>query len=461
MEPYQPKIQRKRIQALGETLTFKLSRLFRTLTQNRDQNMSYQDLIQELAEAMKSSFSLLKGCSLRVTPQSVHLVEKRIFIEHSMLESVQHLAGLFRRAEIGGLSFAPNFVEETDLPKNLIALANVLVKENAQGAGAVSEALAGYDCYKVTPLEPLEEETFPSTMIDERHAAKYALRNALKLMYFLEQLNESVVHEMDAQMDAAYRVILNLIRVNESYPRFIRGLLNVDIPREGIRIQFYTAILLLTVFRQLRLSRQIQLDLVVNSLYHYIGESPSSLTKPDGSGNLALRHLLHSEYIGRGFYYRVNFAYYTPRNDHPRMLLPINRFVKTVAAFVRNWRGDPSIAKTAQECVIEAMNSDLDESEKAGMLLLAKALGLAPEGSLLVHQKKDLVHVADFEDSPSWVLSLDQVRTKDEPLKRREPLHFEMSTETDRKAAMRKLSLVKTDEPGPNFTNRLFANRVF
>ncbi len=453
-----------RIQALGQRLTFQLSKLFRNLT-GGSKNLvgSYDDLTRELREVIETSFKELKGCSLRVTRQSVHMVERRIFIEKSMLEPVQHLASLFERIGIGGISFTANFVEETDLPKNLIALANVMVREPVNGVAEVQEALSGYDCYKITALDSLEEETFPSTMIDERHAAQYAMRNALKLIYFLEQMNEAVVQDISHPMDAAYRVVLNLIRVNERYPRYIRGLLNIDLPFKALRIQFYTAVLLLTVFRQLRLSRHIQLDLVVNSLYHFIGNEGGPLRKADDT-NLALGQLFHTTNITRGFYYRVNFAYYVPRNDNPVMLLPITRFLKTVAAFAKQWRGTPGLGQTAQETVaamITAANEDknMEDTERQCLILIAKSLGLAPEGTLTVYERERALYVTRFEDRPTWSLQLEPVRLDDQT--RGERTFLEMGSETDRKAALRKLSLVKNRDDATHFTKLLFPEAVF
>lgn len=455
----------KRIQALGQRLTFQLSKLFRNLT-GGSKNMvgSYDDLTSELREVIQTSFRELKGCSLRVTRQSVHIVERRIFIEKSMLEPVQHLAGLFERIDIGGISFSANFVEETDLPKNLIALANVMVREPVSGVVEVQDALSGYDCYKITALDTLEEETFPSTMIDERHAAQYAMRNALKLIYFLEQMNEAVNQDVNHPMDAAYRVILNLIRVNERYPRYIRGLLNIDLPMKDLRIQFYTAILLLTVFRQLRLSRQIQLDLVVNSLYHFIGTEKAQPLRSSGDTNLALRQLFHTTNITRGFYYRVNFAYYVPRNDNPVMLLPITRFLKTVAAFAKNQRSEPGISRTAQETVsdmLKAADDDLDmaDTERQCLILIAKSLGLAPEGSLTIYEKEKAMFVTRFEDRPTWSLQLEQVPAENQG--RGERTFLEMGSETDRKAALRKTGLVVNQDGGSTFTKLLFPEAVF
>ena len=379
-----------RVQTLGRSMVTNLYQLFRSAELYEENN----DIFKRIAESMRSqieeSFRYLNSCNLKVTSHNIYISGNRIFIDFGILDSVRSLSKIFSSGRIGGMRFLEDSLDKHNLIRGLMAFRDTMVVDQRKGVEAIKKGMIDRHTPFIVPLAEDVHEVKVTGLRDELQAKKFAMRNALKLMIFLENMHESYQTGAQLQTTIIYRVTLNLIRVFEHFPSLVKGLLAIKVPNKEIEDQFYGSILLMVVLAHYRVERQVILNLVVDSLFHNICDmayKDQFLTNTKAAEQGA-KKLLETRFINRNFFFRVNFAFHTPLLGKDTKALDFTQLFKTIKALIIQLKAKELL----QTAIINLLKSQAEEIHKPSALIIARALGLLPPGlGVILDGKKPAV----------------------------------------------------------------------
>ena len=454
----------QRVQVMGRALLTQLSQLFRNAEIYSPNNQIFAKLLKTLSNHINEAFRVFNGCSVRVSRHSAYITDQRIYIDSGMVESVHFLADLFETAEIDGLSFFSECLEIPVLFQTMLAFRDTVMVAGARGVSAIRKGMEEKHVPYLEPLPINREQTILTGLRDKDQAEKLALKNALKLVLFLKEMEKTLMEQRLLHTNLVYRILLNLVRINKEYPQFIQALLFIDVPEPRIRINFYTTILQLVVFRRLDLEGQIQLDLIVDFLFHNYGELSLPAQAPQLSGAeiaaRGVRKLMEQKYVNRAFFHRLNCAFHMPQSEETPKGLATYRFLKTLRNFVALWRGQKTEPLTSQQCLHRLIRTVRDPMAKASLAITAECLGIAPIGAFLLLDKKAPVFVTEFEEGEhGWFVGLETVVERSSA--RPERFRWELRDDTEKLAYLNRLQLVSPAPPQPSVMSSVFKKRAY
>ena len=164
------------------------------------------------------------------------------------------------------------------------------------------------------PLPINRQQTILTGLRDETQAEKLTVKNAVKFIFFLRNMERTIMDQRGLQTNVIYRILLNMVRINDQYPHYISSLLHQPVSFPRIRVNFYSVILSLILFRKLKLDRQLQLDVLVDFLFQNYGELslPASYKggTPASLAERGARKLLEEKFFNRSVFQRILFSYH-------------------------------------------------------------------------------------------------------------------------------------------------------
>jgi len=386
----------KRIQLQGRSILSHVQQMFRNADLFEHNNQVFINISKTLSRYLHASFQLISGCSLRIQSHQVFLEDSRVFVDAGMLEGVRFLSEFFDAAEIGGIQFHEECFDPAVLLKALFSLRSVVLDDKARGKSAVEKGLARLHMPYISPLPFTREENTMTGLRDEENAKKFALRNIAKLIMFLEDFQESIDTQDDIRLNVAYRVLMNLIRVNESYPDLLMALCRHDLEEPTLNQIFHRTILVMAIGGYLDLPRQIQTDLSITALFGSLGVQTVPPSMRYGEQNEAqrislpergARQLLQTRFVNRSLYFRLVSAFQTPAVNHPKCkrVLPLARLMRTVDCFVTHWKSSRALP---QMVLMHLFQSNDPAIDKSFLMILAKTLTFLPPGTLMIMDRR-------------------------------------------------------------------------
>lgn len=453
----------QRMQVMGRSLLTLISQFFRSIEIYETNNQIFAKLIKNLNNNLHESFRSLNGCTIRVSRHNAYVSDQRIYIDAGMVESVQFLSRLFESADIDGFTFMEDCLDPDVLFKTLLAFRKVIIDDGAKGVEAIAEALIAMGWPNLEPLPINREQTVLTGLRDETQAEKLTVKNAVKLVFFLKSMERALMDQRNLQTNVVYRILLNMIRINDQYPHYIAALLHQPIPERRIRVNFYSTILLLILFRQVKLDRQLQLDMLVDFLFHNCGELSLPATYKGGSAaelaDRGARKLLENKYFFRALFQRVVYAYHGGHPEENATLPPLHRFLLTVRQFVATWK-DEKRPQSAPQALHQMMQSEDSSIDKTALILISEVLGLVSVGSFLLLDRDTPVMVSSFDrKGSSWVIGLEAIQRSGAARPKR--YRWVLKDRAEKEAYMERLAMVppNLDVPGPMRT--LFKRKTF
>lgn len=451
-----------RISVLGRSVLSHLQQVLRNAEVFESNNQIFVRLAKTMSSYIRECFELLGGCTLRIDSYQVFLEDTRVYIDAGMVESVNFLSSFFRSAGIGGLFFHEECLDPNNLLKSIFVFRETVLDSQARGVDAIKRGLEDRHCPFLLPVPWNQSESTMTGIRDETNARKFAFRNAAKLMMFLEDMHRAVENQETIRVAIAYRVLLNLIRVNENYPHVIMALMQARGHDPVISRLFVGVILVLATSKRLRLNRQVQLDLAVASLFHLVGYQslPKGIRESDkikeylpSVPSRGARKILETRFVNRSLFLRLVVAFQVPSASLPNsrvdQMLPLSRLVSTVDFLVRAWK-DPLNKKHTLFDVLEGMfQTQAPEIDKGFLLILAITLGKAPPATMVVLDREQAALIVQMEETGKEKLHLETIpKSPTDPVKR---LNWELDDENLARAYLDRLAVVPpgVDQPNP------------
>lgn len=453
--------QQERIQVLGRSVLSHMQQVFRNADLFDANNQIFVRLAQTLSNYIKEAYRLVGGCGLHVTSHQVFLEDSRVFIDSGLIESANFLSGFFGDAEIGGVVFHEECWDPKVLIKTLFAFRSAILDDKARGEQAIAQGLIRRHCPYITAIKLSRVETTMTGIRDEENARRFALRNAAKLAMFISDMDDCIQNQEAVRANHGYRVLLNLIRVNEQYPDILKSILACPPKGATQGRTFYGVILTLVVCHALKLGRQAEIDFGVAALFQCLGELiiPPHIRASDRLNDYrdelpdrALGWLLDTRFVNRSLYFRIIFAYQVPRrrNLQEETPLPAARMLRAINYIVEGWKlHDPPIP--LHRCVHGLLASDDATVDKAIVLVVAKALGSIPASTLLCVDHKTLTVVADNEAAKMRLISIPESRAQS--IKKME---FDLKDPLRLEEFETRVEMVQPYSQGPNSVAPLF-----
>lgn len=261
----------QRIQVIGRAIMSHVQQLFRNADLFDANNQIFGKLSTTLSNYVEESFKLFGACTLRINAHQVFLEDNRVFVDAGMIESVNFLTQIFNNGEISGFSFHQECTVPDTLLKSLFAFREALINDKAKGVDAIVKGLTRRHVPYLSPLPQMENPTTMTGIRDLENAKKFCLRNAAKIILFLEEFGLSVEKEELPKMNILYRLIMNLMRIQETYPHLVTGLIHFPIKDPFQDQAFRSIVLLLTVGKTLAMDRRTQIDLCTASIFQKYG----------------------------------------------------------------------------------------------------------------------------------------------------------------------------------------------
>ncbi|PIE02142.1 MAG: hypothetical protein CSA81_08505 [Acidobacteria bacterium] len=442
----------QRVQTLGRSMVTNLYQLFRSAEIYEENNEIFRRISDSMRTQIEESYRYLNSCNLKISNHNIYVSRNRIFIDFGILESVRSLSKIFAGANVGGMNFLEDCLDIHNLIRGLLAFRDTIVLDQRKGVDAIKKGMIE----RHTPfIEPMPEDIYEvkvTGLRDVFHAKEFALKNAIKLIIFLENMHESYQTGKQAQISIIYRIILNLMRVLEHHPSIIKELMSLKVPNKAIHDQYYCALLLLSVLGHFKAKRQDMLNLVVDSLFHNMGRLTSKkFLDARQASDAGARKLLETRFINRSFFYRVNYAYHTPLNEAVQSGLEFCSLFKTIVAFVHQLKS----RELHQTAVINLLKSKSAEIHKPSVLLIAKTLGLLVPGQSVILDRKKPGLVSHWKnDKMSAEL---QVTTLDPVNKKHiEHINWDFEGEKEWLGYLKRLSIPSPTLPAPNPINVIF-----
>ncbi len=395
--------RQERIQVLGRSMLSHVQQVFRNADLFEPNNQIFVRLAQTLANYIKESYRLVGGCSIHVNAHQVFLEDSRVFIDSGLIESVNFLANLFASAEVGGIVFHEECWDPKVVIKTMFALRSTILDDKARGEAAIKKGLIRRHSPYVTVMKMSTVETTMTGIRDEENALRFTFRNAAKLALFVKEMDDRIQNQEPVRVNVSYRLLLNLIRINEQYPHFIHMLLACP-EEDRVRGRIYFGVLMvLAVCHYLKLERQTQIDFGVAALFQCLGEQqvPPSIRNSDRIEDFrdelpdrAIRWLLDSRFVNRSLYYRAVTAFQTPlRRDNPEETpLPAVRLLRAINHVVEVWKLS-SQRRPFHVCIQRLLTSNDVTVDKAFVLIIAKTFGVLPASTLVAVDEKFIATV--------------------------------------------------------------------
>ena len=437
----------QRVQTLGRSLVTNLFQLFRSAEIYEENNDIFRRIADSMRNHIEESYRYLNSCNLKISSHNVYISGHRIYIDFGLLESVSSLSKIFQNGSIGGISLLQDCLDKHNLIRGLLAFRETLVVDQRKGVDAIKKGMIERHTPFISPIKLDVHEVKVSGLRDEENARKFVLKNALKFMVFLENMHRSYETKEQIQMTIIYRIILNLIRVFELHPSLIKALLNIIPPNSAIHEQFAGALFLLVVLGDLKVSRQMTLNVVVDSLFHKISKMAdnSRFLSDKDQAIVGSKKLLETRYINRSFFFRLNFAFHTPLKGEDTQDIDFTRLFKTIQALILQLKSQELL----QTAIVNLLKSSSKEIHKPSVLLIARALGLLAPGQKAILDGKKPVVIDHWKSKESEAelnfTTLDPIN-----LGHKERINWILSGESEWIGYLNRLTIVPPTCPSPN-----------
>jgi len=456
-----------RIQVMGRSLLSHLQQLFRNADLFEQNNQIFGKLAGTMANYVAESFKMFGGCSLRINAHQVFIEDNRVFVDAGMIESVNFLTMLFTNAEIGGLAIQQECTDADILLKSLFALRETIINEKSKGAEAIKRALSRHHYPYLLPLAHYESQSTMTGIRDVENARKFALRNATKLLLYLQDFVLTVEKDEPPRMNILYRVVMNLMRINELYPNLVLGLLYFPIRDPLQRQMFQSIVLLLAVGRELKLERRTQIDLCVASAFQRYGyltiptvvrNSPRLAEYTSTVAIRGAKKILESRFINRALYLRLVTTWQMPLQANPLhgpgQVCPFVKLLRTISFLLSQWQPGQEQGALLHEATQKLLQSQDANLDKPFLLLIAHVLGFYHPGQPIYHHMGKPLVVAGAPKDLETILELCGL-IKD-PISGYERLRFNLADPAQYEAQLRQLRFVRPGERRPNSIKVLY-----
>ncbi len=454
----------QRTQVMGRSLLTLLSQIFRNAEIYKPNNQIFAKILKNLGHHINESFRAFNACAIRVSHHNAYIADHRIYIDSGMVESVHFLADLFETAEIDGISIHAECQDLTTLFRTLLSFREIVIKEGAKGPAAIHKALADKHQAFIETFPISRDQTLLTGLRTKVQAEQLAFKSALKLMLFLQEMDKTLKEQRPIQTSLLFRILLNLIRINQNYPHCVNALLFLRPPAPRTAINYYSCILLLVLFKRIGLERQTQLDLIVDFLFHNYGELSLPVAMPNQTGGdisqRGTRKLLEQSFVNRAFFYRLIFAHHTPLGaDRPKSI-PLIDFMKMVKEFLYLWKIQTSEALTAPKCLHRLLRAHTGPIEQRALMLIGQCMDITPIGSLHILDAETPVIITDVKSGKGhWHFGLETIPQPGKTLSDR--YRWELKDDMEKTAYMKRLTLPSPRQAGPNPTMTLFKRRAY
>lgn len=454
----------QRTQVMGRSLLTLLSQIFRNAEIYQPNNQIFAKILKNLGHHINESVRVFNICAIRVSHHNAYISDHRIYIDSGMVESVHFLADLFETAEIDGISLLGECQDLTTLFRTLLAFREIIVSEGAKGPAAIQKAMEDKHCAFIETFPINRDQTLLTGLRTKIQAEQLAFKSALKLLLFLKEMDKTLKEQQTIQTSLVFRILINLIRINQNYPHCVNALLYIPVPYLRTAVNYYSSILLLVLFKKIGLERQTQLDLIVDFLFHNYGELSLPIAMPNQTGDdfshRGTRKLLGQSFVNRAFFYRLLFAHYTPLGAKSGKAMPLAGFMKMVKEFVYLWKIQTKEPLTAPKCLHHLLRRYTGAIEKRALTLIGQCIDIIPVGSLHILDGEAPMIITDFTGGKGhWHVGLETIPQPGKTLSDR--YRWELKDSMEKTAYMKRLTLPPPSQPAPNPTMTLFKRRGF
>ncbi|MCB1045237.1 MAG: hypothetical protein KDC35_20015 [Acidobacteria bacterium] len=451
----------ERIQVLGRSILSHVQQVFRNADLFEPNNQIFVRLAQTLASYIKESYRMVGGCSIHVNAHQVFLEDSRVFIDSGLIESVAFLSNFFAGADIGGLIFHEECWDPKTLIKTMFALRESILDDKARGEAAIMQGLGRRHSPYITAIRLSNVETMMTGIRDEENARRFAIRNAAKLAMFINDMDRQIQNQETPRINVGYRVLLNLIRVNEQYPQIIHALMASPVDDRTKGRVFYGVIMILAIARFLNLGRQAQIDFGLAALFQCLGEQlvPPSIRQSERLEEFraelphrAVGWLLDSRFVNRSLYYRTVLAYQTPRHkaNQEESPLPVSRLLRAVNHVAEAWKLSPK-PRPFYQCIQMLLASNDPTVDKAFVMVISKAFNIIPVTTLTAIDASFVAVV--LENSGDHVRLISIPQSRNESVRK---LEWNLGDQLKKEEFSSRTVMLKPSSDGPNAIPSLF-----